>query len=360
MQKFIKWKILSKLYYENIVKKLIEDNFPEVKYSAWLLWYWSDVLWFDTKRSTDHDWWPRMLIFLEEKDFSKKDDIKNFLSLNLPSTFLWYSTHFWWEENWVKYLEEPQKNQNINHKIEFYTINSFLKNYLNINDINHISEINWLLFSEQKLRTLKHWEIFHDDIWLKKGLKKLEYYPDDIWYYLMISEWIKISQEQQFIWRTWDVWDEIWSSVITWRLIQSVMRLCFLMEKEYSPYSKWFWTWFLKLKSWKKLEKLIKICLYSENWKDREKLFWEITQFLVKYHNKLKITKKIKSELKLFYDRPYLVIWWDNIANEIKKLIKSNFIKNLKYDIWSINQITNTTDILENNEIIEKFNYIYK
>jgi hypothetical protein len=55
------------------------------------------------------------------------------------------------------------------------------------------------------------------------------------------------SQEEPFVARTGDVGDELGSQVIAGRLVRALMQLCFLMERRYAPYSKWFGTGFSRL-----------------------------------------------------------------------------------------------------------------
>jgi hypothetical protein len=43
------------------------------------------------------------------------------------------------------------------------------------------------------------------------------------------------------------VGDELGSALIGSRLVSDLMRLCFLMERQYAPYSKWFGTAFSRL-----------------------------------------------------------------------------------------------------------------
>ena len=42
-------------YYESIVRPIIADAFPRLFYAAALIGYGSDVLGYDTERSTDHE-----------------------------------------------------------------------------------------------------------------------------------------------------------------------------------------------------------------------------------------------------------------------------------------------------------------
>lgn len=363
MTKFIKWMQLSEMFFNEVVKEIFKTNFPNLKYSAWLIGHWSEVLWFDTERSTDHHWWPRVMLFLNEKDFSKKDEISEVFSKELPSTFHWYSTHFSSpnpNDNGVQHLSEAKEWEPINHRIEILTIKDFFEDDLWIDPNKEFTISDWLTFPEQKLRTIKSGKIFHDDLWLKEIQKKFEYYPIQVWYYLLASEWSQIWQEEAFIWRCWEVEDELWSRIIATRIIHSIMRLCFFMEKEYAPYSKWFGTGFSKLKSAKKLTHIFHKIFSSENWKEREKYMSEAYEIVATMHNNLNITDHIEIKTSNYYGRPFLVIHWDVFSEKIKKLITDKDILKIKSDIGSVNQFTNNVNLLENNDLLNKVKRLYK
>ncbi len=54
---FVPGRELSRAFYHEVVRELVRD----VEHSAALLGWGSDVLGFDTERSTDHGWGPRPL-----------------------------------------------------------------------------------------------------------------------------------------------------------------------------------------------------------------------------------------------------------------------------------------------------------
>lgn len=361
MDKFIKGMQLSEMFFNEIVKEIIDTNFSDLKYSAGLIGSGSEVLGFDTERSTDHHWGPRVILFLEEKDFHKKDKISKILSEELPPIFRGYSTHFGNpDEIGVQLLQEVKEGESINHRVEIYTIKSFFEEYIKINPNDDFTIFDWLTFSEQKLRTIQSGKIFYDQIGLKLIQKKFEYYPHDIWLFLLASEWMKISQEEPFVGRCGDVGDEVGSKIIATRLVQSIMRLCFLMEKEYAPYSKWFGTAFAKLQSSEKLTPIFHKIISSENWKEREKHLSQAYEIIATIHNNLKITKPLSEKVSEFHDRPYLVIHGDIFSEEIKKQIKNKDILNIKSNIGSVNQISGTVDLLENDELLQRMKKLYE
>lgn len=77
MRKFIKGLELCRNFFNDCAKTIIDDNFPELKYSAGLIGYGSDVLGYDDVISTDHMWGPRFYLFLSKVDIAKKDKIKD-------------------------------------------------------------------------------------------------------------------------------------------------------------------------------------------------------------------------------------------------------------------------------------------
>ena len=356
MVEFVKGKKLSELFFKEVVKPILDENFSGLKYSAGLLGCGSDVLGLDTAMSMDHDWGPRVLLFLSEQDYGKKKEISEVFSNKLPYFFRGFSTNFCLpDEKGVKVSKKISKGK-INHRIEIYTVESFFKDYLNIG--KNITVYDWFVFSEQKLLTLALGKVFHDDLDLKNVLKKFNYYPEDVWLYFLASQWTRIAQEEPFMGRCGELKDGIGSKLIAARLVKDIMKMCFLMEKQYTPYIKWFGTVFNNLKSAKKLKPILELVLKADDWKIREKHLVKAYEHLAKLHNALKITTSLKIKAEFFHDRPFLVINGARFASEIKKQIKDPVVKKINLNIGSINQFSDSTDVLENNT--QKFKQIYE
>ncbi|MHA1654890.1 MAG: hypothetical protein ACTSWT_00045 [Candidatus Heimdallarchaeota archaeon] len=69
MSEFIPGLELNRRFYNEIVKPILKKNYPNLSYSVARIGFGSDVLGFDTERSTDHDWGPRLELFLEKKEY---------------------------------------------------------------------------------------------------------------------------------------------------------------------------------------------------------------------------------------------------------------------------------------------------
>jgi hypothetical protein len=59
---------LAREFYATCARPLLESQFPGLAYAAALLGPGSEVLGFDSQRSTDHDWGPRLQVCLGDSD----------------------------------------------------------------------------------------------------------------------------------------------------------------------------------------------------------------------------------------------------------------------------------------------------
>ena len=361
MPKFIPGLKLSKLFYQKEVKRILDKEFPGLLYSAALIGWGSEVLGFDTPISRDHHWGPRVLLFLREKDYPRfKEKIGQALSHNLPYEFMGYWTHYSEPEaNGVRLPKKINKGP-VDHMINIYTVKSFFNARLGWNPSKKITVTDWLTFPQQRLLELLSGEVYHDGLSeLRKIRRKLRYYPRDVWLYMLAAQWTKISQEEAFMGRAGEVGDELGSQVVAARLVREIMKLAFLMEKQYAPYSKWLGMAFSKLKIAGRLSPVLRQVLLAKTWKIREKWLSNAYSHIAHQHNRLRITKRLPIQASNYYGRPYLVIHGDTFANAIKKEIKDPQVKRIKTLVGSIDQFTDSTDVTVNLSLAKQLAVAY-
>ncbi len=352
MSDFIPGLELSRLFYLEAVKPILETDFSGMPYAAALIGYGSEVLGFDTEMSTDHNWGPRLRLFLEEDDVVRYEEaITDILSRKLPYKFRGFSTNFSPpdpEDNGTRRLEEIEKGE-VNHRVEIFTIRGFLMDNLNFDLRLPIEPADWLTFPEQKLRSITTGAIYHDQIGLQRTLAGFDYYPHDVWLYLLAAGWNRIGQEEHLMGRAGIVGDEIGSAIIAARLVRDMMRLCFMMEKQYAPYPKWFGKAFSRLQCASDLSPTLSEVLSSKTWQEREVHLVTAYEYVAKMHNRLKITKPLPAKAGNFFSRPFRVIHLQGkFAEAICEMISDKAIKRLaeKLLIGNIDQISDNTDIL--------------
>ncbi len=357
MPSFIPGLELNRQFFSSVVKPILDTNYPELKYSAARIGFGSDVLGFDTKRSTDHDWGFRIELFLEDDDYLElKDEISECLSKELPSEFLGYSTHFGEpDKNGVRVIGAITEGS-VKHRIEFHTISSFFKSFLGIQPNSQISELDWLSFPEQRLLAIASGAIFHDDLnRLSEIRQKYSYYPNEIWLYLLSKQWEIIAEEMPFPGRAAELEDELGLQILVTNQIAKLMKLCFLLEKRYAPYSKWFGTAFSKLNCGPILLPIFREVLTEKDWAKKQKLLVKAYSIGATMHNQLKITDSVEIKITPFFDRPYLIINAMDFAEAIRAKITLDTLINFDPKIGSINQISNETFILDDISLIRKF-----
>lgn len=331
---------LAELFYRDIIRKKLEKDYPKLEYAAALIGQGSEVLGFDDEISTDHHWGPRLQLFLKEEDYDKNNfTIKKYFSKNLPFTFLGYSTN--WskpnEKDGMNQFLELKKDGSINHRIEIYTVQRFLKLVLGLESLN-INDIDWFTIPEQRLLEFTSGKVFYDKFGeLTHARKILNYYPDSIWKLKIIVQWDRISQEMAFVGRIGGKGDDLGSRIEASRLVRYIMEMAFILENKYIPYEKWFSIAFKQLPIAKALESLLLNILKEANWQHREKLLCDAYLQLIKKHIELNLIPNIKLKPIQFHNRPQLVISLQEVIEEMKKGISYPF-KKVSYTLGTINQ----------------------
>ena len=338
---------LSKVFYEEAVKPFMEMHFPELVYSAARIGHGSDVLGYDTAQSMDHDWGPKLQIFLKDSDYdSVKEDLDTKLRENLPYEIRGFPTNFKHNEDGSSGLS-PIDNGPVNHGVVINTVSEFFTEYFGLIPDDGLRIVDWLTIPEQVIQSIVSGCIFHDGLKeIEPIIERLHYYPHDLWLYLLASQWRRISQEVAFMGRCGQVGDELGSRIVGTRLVHDLMKLCFLMEKQYAPYIKWFGTAFSKLKCAKNLTPIFIQIMDADTWQDREKYLIKAYEYVAKMHNDLGITKPLLAKATQFHNRPFMIIQAGDYAEAIQNEIKDDEVKILPAYLGGIDQYVDSTDIL--------------
>ena len=142
--------------------------------------------------------------------------------------------------------------------------------------------------------------------------------------------------------------DEIGSALIAARLVRDIMRLCFLMEKQYAPYPKWFGTAFARLPGVTELTSTLQKVLMAVKWEERQKYLVMAYEIMAAKHNRLGITAPVEEKVSYFFERPFLVIDDGKIVQAIKEQIVDSRVKQIaeKSPIGSLDQFSDSTALL--------------
>jgi hypothetical protein len=344
MAEFINGLALNQLFYEEAIAPVLKSHFSDLRYSAALIGWGSDVLGYDDAQSTDHNWGPRFQLFLANQDYEKyRKSITDALNEQLPSEFRGYPTTFMIE------VDEDQHGAagSLKHNIDVETIRDFFNRYLGCDPYSEIETPDWLTFAEHKLLAITSGKVFHDGLdELELIRRKFSYYPKDIWLYMLTAQWEKIFEEEAFVGRCGYVGDELGSMVIAARQVKNLMKLCFLMERRYAPYSKWFGTAFNRLACAQVLSPIFTQVLQAQEWGVRQEFLAEAYEIVARMHNALNVTIPLKESATSYYGRPYLVVGDERYVDELRKALTSEGVRNIKHLLGSVNQFVDSNDQL--------------
>jgi hypothetical protein len=360
---FISGLQLNAHFYHEIVRPLLDSHFPKLAHSAALMGYGSDVLGYDTPMSTDHNWGPRFQLFLQAQEYDQQHDaIDQCLRQHLPHTFLGYPVNFSepdLADGGVQRMEAGEQPE-VRHLIAITTIPAFFERYLGLAPYAELDAIDWLVLGEQKLLETTAGQVYYDGLdELGKLRAKFAYYPHAVWLYRLAAQWMRISQEEAFMGRCGDVGDELGSHIVAARLVRDLMRLAFLLERRYAPYSKWFGTAFARLQCGPTLTPILNRVLDTNPWQARQEPLCEAYVLLANMHNALGVTEPIEPTITDYFNRPYKVIFAGRFTDATRAAITDERIKAIAADIGGVDQLVDCTDVSAQPHLMQKMRVLY-
>lgn len=168
-------------FYRQVVQPLLVGR----PHSAARLGEGSDVLGFDTERSTDHGWGPRLQVFVGEAD---EEEVRAMVEAGLPERFRGWPVWFGWDD-------VP-----VTHHVEVDTPERWLTGHLGFDPTTSIGLLDWLATPQQLLLQVTAGRVFHDGLEVLARVRSaLAWYPDELWRWLLGSQWTRIAQEEAFV-----------------------------------------------------------------------------------------------------------------------------------------------------------------
>jgi Domain of unknown function (DUF4037) len=313
---------LAREFYAAAVRPLLAGQFPEVPHAAALIGPGSEVAGFDTERSTDHDWGPRLQIFLSDSDAGRyAAAITAMLADRLPESFRGYPVAF-------PVTREP--GGTARHRVEVTGLGGWLAWRLGFDPREAVTLLDWLAVPAQRLAEFTTGEVFHDEPGeLTRARAALTWYPHDLWLHLLACQWQRIGQEEAFPGRCAEAGDDLGSLVVTARLARDLMRLVLLMHRRYPPYSKWPGTALVRLPGTAGLAASLTAAVSGTSWPAREQHLRDAYQAVAALHNRLRFTPPLATRTRSFYNRPYQVIGAGRFTAALRDAISHPQVKRL-------------------------------
>jgi hypothetical protein len=334
---FIPGTDLSRRYWHDAVAPIIDELIPGVPRAAARLGAGSDVLGFDTERSTDHGWGPRVIVLFEDGFDLSRDrriELLKAIDARIPDAFLGYPTRF-----------AASEGGSARHQVMLTTVHEWFTLALGFDPRGGISDVDWLGAPSQLLLEATTGAVFEDAPGeLTRARELLRWYPDDVWLYLLGCQWRRIDQEEPFVGRTGEVGDDLGSAVSTARLVRDIMRLCFLIERRYAPYAKWLGTAFAQLGCGPTLMPMLRGALMATHWQAREAALVPAYEHVAGMFNALEVTEPQEPTVRHFWNRPFRVLMSGRFVEAcmVKTPLRSRGYTG------GVDQIADSTDVLSN------------
>ena len=334
MATFIPSLELNERFFKETVRPILAADFPDLRYGAGLIGPGSEVLGFDTPMSMDHDWGLQFFIFVKEEDRDQCQAIANVLSHRLPLEFLGFPVSLTDSaapprQRKFDVLAVPLEGP-IQHNIVPLTVRQFSNIQLAWDSDAALTTKEWLAIPGYKFGEVVAGQIFCDDTSeITHFRQNLTWYSWDVWLYLLAKGWHRIGEDEHLMPRAGFVGDNLGASLMASRLVRAVMSLCFLIEKKYPPYSKWFGSAFRKLDCGEELMPLLRKVQTAASWQEQHEGLVVVYEYMAKKHNELGITERLPYKASGFHDRPWQVIHGDVFAEALVRRIRREDIKKL-------------------------------
>ena len=218
------------------VAPILSHHYPDLRWGAARWGRGSEVLGFDTVTSMDHDWGPRLQVYLHVDDAGLASELSSLLANELPLTCAGFPNNF--ASDGSSRVMSPGSHP-LAHGVAIGTLERFLTRYVGSSLLPE-TLADWLTIPSQKLRGLTAGRILRDDNEsLGPVTAHLAWYPDRVWRYLLLAGLQRIEQEAPFAPRALETGDRVGQQLVLARLTDDLVSLAFLIERSHRPYQKW-------------------------------------------------------------------------------------------------------------------------
>lgn len=311
-------------------REVVSPLLADVPHASALLGWGSDVLGYDTPRSTDHGWGPRLQVFVAAGDVERAAAL---VEAGLPQRYRGREVRFGWDGM------RPRS------QVEVTTWPGWLERQIGFADPQAMSWRDWLLVPQQRLLEVVAGAVFADPGGeVARARAALAWFPDDVHRWLLACQWRRLAQEEPFVQRTAEVGDELGSAVVAARLVREAMRLALLLAGRYAPYFKWLGTAFGRLEHADGLDGHLRRAVRAVDAGGREEALCAAYEALARRQNATSLAEELDPRVRGFHERPARVLDADRFAAACREAVTEPALRALPL-LGSVDQVADSTDL---------------
>ncbi len=306
---------LSQAVYENTIRSVMAAEFPGLAYAAATLGMCSEVLGLDDAVSRDHEWGPRVTVFLREGEHSRwAEEVMSALRASLPAKLMGLDT-MW---------RRPGVDLHDTSDVALYhiSVRTVADALASLGWPLHLppEDVEWLRVSEQHLLEFTSGVVYCDQVGeLTRARTQLSYYPDNVLRYLLMHEWTAVNADWSPIGRIGTRGDDLGLRVQAAKVAHHLMRIAYMISRRYAPYAKWFGTLFSRLPVSREMRPVLAGLLSGRDWQQIEESICEATLILLRYQNERVAPPKITVERRVVDDgRHHITCDYRGIAASLR------------------------------------------
>jgi hypothetical protein len=227
---------LCRRYFQEVGLPALRQHFPDDvdRVACGLIGPGSDVFGFDDDISRDHNWGPRFWVVLSAPDYARVgEEMQSRLLAELPESYEGHS------------IREYPAGKGAT-RVRVLDTQELCQSSLGYPEVP-ADDVAWLGIAEHKLFELHAGEVWHDPAHLLGDLReRTAYFPEMVWRKRMAFWWEGLFFADNFV-RSAARGDRVAEQLyLAWALF-CLLRLTFMLNRQYAPYRKWLHRAFLEL-----------------------------------------------------------------------------------------------------------------
>ncbi|MFC4017349.1 DUF4037 domain-containing protein [Micromonospora sp. GCM10011542] len=334
---------LARRYHDEAVAPILRDRFPDLRYAAGLLDGGSELLGLDSARSTDHDWGPRVQVFVVAADAARISGLRAAFDADLPTEFLGWPTRFTAGDGRLG-VADPAGTR---HGVSVDELAGWWRDRLGFDPAAGVTTADWLATPTQRLAEVTGGAVFHDglDGALTTRRTALAWYPPDVWRHVLAAAWTRIGQAEHLPGRCAEVGDEVGSRMVAAGLARDLMRLGLLLHRRWPPYDKWLGTVFGELAGAAPVVAALTDALGPGDWTRRQAGLIAALEAVARWTDETGLAAPVHARARPFHRRPFLVLHADRIAAALRAAVTDPALRD-RPPLGAVDQYVHSVDVL--------------